>query len=425
MERTVLEQRSAAKLGLGAGVALTAFIFLMTLFFTTYSAKGGQESVSGLILTAWVSCLSFLILRSGKPGHWRAVLFGSFAFMFFPSFIGILLEGRGSMSLSEKDVFLNNTPFCHIVIPSVILPYLAKGVVVFPAKLTNHFASIYSMLTIWIFATLILGRGWCSWVCFYGGWDDSLSRLSGKVRLKLDPRNDKYRYFGFAMLIFIALASLASLGPVYCNWLCPFKMVTEYGEVTDFLSFFAFVLFTLTFFGFAVVLPLLTRKRVQCTVLCPFGAFQSLVGKLSLYRVRIDPEKCSSCLTCVRVCPTSSLRPQDIEAKNGKAGLTCTLCGECVQACPQKAVHYDFAWAKVCGVKEGILRKLGGKWRERGGWGGRAASSLAFALDDILSPRALFTVCAIVFGATICGSFGAQTVNRVLNIFTHGSFLLK
>ncbi len=414
--------RRGNALSLPASLVLSSLMFLMLSFFMTYNATGLSVPAAWLIVAA-ATFAFWRMVRTGATNKYRKLMFVLGALLFFPSFIAILLETRGSMFVTPEAIFLNETPFCHIVMPMAIIPYLLKGVLIFPARLTGHFASVYAMISIWIVASLTLGRGWCSWVCFYGGWDEGFSSIPRKARLAIKDPEKKIRYFNFAMLIFIVLASLATFTAVYCAWLCPFKMVTEYSEVTGAASMIAFVLFTVTFVGFVVVLPLLTKKRVQCMSFCPFGAFQSLAGKLSPYRVRINSDACTRCMACVRACPTMSIHEDCITSEEGKVLLTCTNCGACMEACPKKAIRYEFSW-KPCKPQAGhldaaVLRLKSGKPSSR------FLGSILGILAELLGPAALIPFSGWLFGCIIMGSFATGTLSRVLNLFLHGSFLLK
>ncbi len=81
---------------------------------------------SGAGLPAWIVSAALLGLfvamqKSGNVARYRRIFFVGSSLLFVPAFIAGLLETRGSMALGAKDVFLNETPFCHIVIPQVIL----------------------------------------------------------------------------------------------------------------------------------------------------------------------------------------------------------------------------------------------------------------------------------------------------------------
>jgi len=51
--------------------------------------------------------------------------------------------------------------------------------------------------------------------------------------------------------------------------------------VTSTRVFIQTVLFASLFIGLVVVLPILTRKRVQCALFCPMGAFQGWTNQLT------------------------------------------------------------------------------------------------------------------------------------------------
>ena len=134
------------------------------------------------------------------------------------------------MSFSNENILSCDIPFCHIVTTMIIIPItFAKGII-FPGSLLKGFASISTMLVIVLGVNLAIGRGFCSWGCFYGGWDDGMSRLRKKPIIK--KVNPAFKWLPFAVLIIVALSSAILLSPTYCDWICPFKTVTEFEKVT-------------------------------------------------------------------------------------------------------------------------------------------------------------------------------------------------
>lgn len=379
-------------------VVFTLFMSFFLYFFVVANNGSLEYFWASRIYAVYLGVLFFLMMNSEEKARYRRIFFAGIALMFFPTFIANLFEGRGSMSISNELMANSETPFCHIVIPMTFISMAIERTVIFPARMTNHYAAIYSMLVIWALASLSLGRGWCSWVCFYGGWDDFFSRLPGKKRVKLNPANESVRFFQFSMLIFLVLASLITLTVVYCEWFCPFKLITEYAEVTDFQSLIAFILMILIFFGGVIVLPLLSRRRFNCALLCPFGAFQSLIGKISPFRLIIDTDKCSGCMKCTAVCPTLSIAPVHIKEKKGKPGVSCTLCGECISACPEKAISYKLGHFTVK--------------KKAKGW-----------LADWFSAENFFVFTAFLFGSIISSRFGSGTLFRLIRFLGGDGFI--
>jgi ferredoxin-type protein NapH len=258
------------------------------------------------------------------------------AFCFIVSFTTNLISIRGTLALSDSDIIQAKAPFCHIVIPMTIIPAAFTRTIIFPGSILEGFAAISMMLVLWLGASLAYGRAWCSWTCFFGGLDEFFSRLSSRARIKkVDPR---WTYFPYALLLVVVLLSAATLAPTYCEWLCPFKAVTEFAAVTSVERMVQTVFFVSLFLGLVIILPILTRRRVQCGLFCPFGAFQSFTNKVNAYEMRIDRDKCRDCRLCLAACPTFSLDETSLE--KGEPRLSCTRCGKCVDLCPSRAISF-------------------------------------------------------------------------------------
>ena len=113
-----------------------------------------------------------------------------------------MLEMRHSMSFSQADILECKIPFCHLVIPMMILPAAFTKSIIFPGSIIGGFANISSMVVLWLVATLVLGRGFCSWGCFYGGWDDGFSRIRKRPVIK--KISELWKWMPFAVLIMVA-----------------------------------------------------------------------------------------------------------------------------------------------------------------------------------------------------------------------------
>ena len=160
--------------------------------------------------------------KMGSGVIYRRIFQTVFAVGFCIAFISDLYNERGSMTITSQAMSNSELPFCHIAIPQVLTPLLVTKNIIFPARISGHYAAVSSMILIWLVCMLILGRGWCSWVCFYGGWEEGFSHLAKKQRIKLLPKNQELREFHFGFFFFIVLASLCELACIYCEWFCPF-----------------------------------------------------------------------------------------------------------------------------------------------------------------------------------------------------------
>jgi polyferredoxin len=323
--------------------------FPMVLLILLFTAGGRpdfstpERSIAFLITFSFLSLLFFLILFTGRTDRYRAWGFITLALFFALTFIVNLVRARGSMTFSQENLLACEIPFCHIVTTMIIIPIAITNSIIFPGSIIGGFASIASMLVIVIGVSLALGRGFCSWGCFYGGWDDGTSRVLRKPKIK--KINPVFRWFSFAVLLIIALVSAMSLNPVYCDWLCPFKAVTEFERVTSFTILMKTVVFVSLFLGLVIILPVLTRKRIQCATFCPMGALLAFTNKINPFDVRINKESCSSCDKCINACPTLSLSKEDVAA--GRPSITCMKCGRCIDTCSKKAIHYHIKGTPV------------------------------------------------------------------------------
>ncbi len=331
-------RRAGNGFGLGKSILLALPMLLLSAMLMTQGQIPSDplQLIAVAITYLGYNGVFFLMLKTGRTDRYRAALFIITALAMIITFSTIIQSTRGSAALNEEDVINGRTPFCHMVIPMVLVPAALTGTIIFPGSLLTGFASIATMIVLWMGSSLVLGRGFCSWMCFYGGYDEGCSRLVKRARIR--DINRRWIYFPFALLVVIVLVSAVTLSPTYCEWLCPFKTVTEYAAVTNLLTLIQTIIFLALFIGLVIVLPILTKRRVQCGLFCPFGAMQSLTNKVNIFDVRIDPQKCSTCGRCTRTCPTFSLDESSL--KSGHALITCTKCGKCIDACPNQAISY-------------------------------------------------------------------------------------
>ena len=294
--------------------ALMAFlIFFFVVLMNNFCIAG---IVYALFLIFLFTRMTFAERKkTGSGVIYRRIFQTVFAVGFCIAFISDLYAERGSMAITTQALNNSELPFCHIAIPQVLVPLLVTKSIIFPARIAGHYAAVASMLLIWFVCTLTVGRGWCSWICFYGGWEEGFGHIGKKCHLNLLGKNKELREFMFGFFFFVVLASLCELACIYCDWFCPFKLVTEFTPINSIPSLIATVMFIGLFLGLVVVLPILTKKRTQCSSLCPFGALASLTDRFCFFQMKIDTEKCSGCLKCASACPFCAIDIKTIQEK--------------------------------------------------------------------------------------------------------------
>jgi polyferredoxin len=324
---------------------LTLPILLWSLLmFANPSARADRLShIAGAVTALFMTVLFFQMMRTRSTYRWRRIFFVSLGLLFPIGFIHNLLVMRGSMGIPVEEMIAGRTPFCFMPIPFLILPAAFTKTLVFPGSIASANHGIASMIGLWLALTLVMGKGWCSYACFFGGIEEGMAAIPRRAKIRnIDPR---WRYLPWAVLLAMVLLSMALFESVYCTWLCPFKAVTEYIAARNLLGLVQNIIFILLFAGLVIVLPLLTKKRTQCAFFCPFGAFQSIFNKISIFEMKIDKDRCHSCLLCQNACPNLSLSKESIA--RGETLLSCMKCGACVDACPQHAIVWHIKGTEV------------------------------------------------------------------------------
>ena len=345
--------------GIGRSILLCVpmALFTLLLFTPVIRQPGRPAKLAALVTWVFMIALFFLMMRTRETYRWRRVFFIALGFLFPVGFIWDLIALRSSMSIPLERMLSGDTPFCFMVLPMTLIPAALTKTIIFPGSILptpSNPHSIAMMVALWLLATVILGKAWCSYGCFFGGLDEGFSSIARKARLrKINPR---WRLAPWAILVAIVLLSAATFEPTYCMWLCPFKAVTEFPQVRSTQTAIQFGVFIALFLGLVVVLPFLTKRRTQCAFFCPFGAFQSIFSRTSIFEVRIDKEKCGSgCLLCQNNCPTMAIDQESIRA--GKTLTSCMRCGACIDVCRKDAAVWHIKGTPV-GLKPERARLL-------------------------------------------------------------------
>lgn len=206
-------------------------------------------------------------------------------------------------------------------------PLGVLGVTLASKKIVWSF--IGSGLIIFLFYLIISGRVFCSWVCPV----NTLLEITDLIRKRFKKLPDVHFHLNTKKQIALTVLILTFIIGVPI-----FEVISPIGNT---LRNLLFVWGIGSFIILAIVLfDLFVSKRGWCRYLCPVGGFYSSFGKLGQLRVKIDNEKCVSCMQCKKVCFShpSILDPAINGEKTYVASGDCSLCGECIDACSHEAL---------------------------------------------------------------------------------------
>lgn len=203
-------------------------------------------------------------------------------------------------------------------------------------------------------STLLLGRAFCGWFCWFGGYQELVAwGIGDRFKIKTPRR----------VLLYLGAIPFVSLGlKVYYSWIVnwlegvpasfSFNLanVEPWGGQQTGVS----ILITLVLYG--PVLMYVFGRRAWCRHLCPIGALLRVFSKVRLATVRLTSDGCIGCGTCNRVCDMEIDVLDELRTYGKVCSTNCTVCFKCTDECSQKAIAYTFRRASISMSLEAAAR---------------------------------------------------------------------
>ncbi|HEY3374813.1 MAG TPA: 4Fe-4S binding protein [Candidatus Aquicultor sp.] len=286
-----------------------------------------------------------------KVSNYRRVI-QAFFFLLFIVLLGI--TAKQTNLLFPTQLFLASDPLVAIAAALAGLPVVG--------------IALYSLITVAI--TLLFGRVFCGYVCPMGTLLDLFSPLAKVVGFKqkrfrilkvvplitlflvlafslfkssilmvFDPIVLLTRTFTVAVFPGVSVVISKTMSPLFNTSLSKFadsvttslNGMVVYSDPRTFIATSWIVLLFILVVGLNIL-----GKRFWCRYLCPLGGLLGLLGKIPLFRRRVEATACTSCLSCTKVCDMDAVTKKGLATDAGN----CMLCMKCRKKCPQHAISW-------------------------------------------------------------------------------------
>ena len=199
-----------------------------------------------------------------------------------------------------------------------------------------------------IFIGALLGRLGCGFLCPFGLIQDLLNKIPFPKKIRTFRGDKLLRKLKYViLLVFVVLMPLFVVdimgqgSPYFCKLICPagtleggLPLVLLNKSMRSAVGWL--YVWKNTILVITIILSIIIY-RPFCKYICPLGAFYSVFNKVSVFRYRVDAEKCVHCGKCAKAC---QMEVNPVENPNS---LECIRCGRCKKICPTQAIQ--------CGTK--------------------------------------------------------------------------
>jgi polyferredoxin len=206
-----------------------------------------------------------------------------------------------------------------------------------------------------VFASaLLLGRAFCGWFCWFGGYQDLVAwGIDDRFSIRMPRR----------VLLYLGAIPFVSLGlKAYYAWIVNWldgvptsfsvklANVEPWGGQQTGIS----ILITLVLYG--PVLMYVFGRRAWCRHLCPIGALLRVFGKARLAMVRLTNGGCIGCATCSRACDMEIDVLGELKTYGEVRSTNCIVCLKCTDECPNQAISYTLRRLDISMSREAVAR---------------------------------------------------------------------
>ncbi len=178
----------------------------------------------------------------------------------------------------------------------------------------------------------------CGWACPFGALQEIIYSIPILRRIKqkklpfILTNTIRAGLFLFTLLFLFGIIG-ASKGFVIYHYVNPFNLFN-----LDFESLSVLLTVIIALGGAFII------YRPFCQLICPFGFISWIAERFSIFRIRIDKDKCTECGACLKVCPLEAAKGR---VAGNKLPADCFSCARCLNVCPVDAIQYKSVFRKA------------------------------------------------------------------------------
>lgn len=186
-------------------------------------------------------------------------------------------------------------------------------------------------------SALVLGRGFCGWFCWFGGFLDLMEWSVGdKLKIKI-PRRIML-YLGVIPFVALALKVYSALLVFWMEHGFPATFTFRLADVEPWGGQQTGISIVLMAILYGPVLLLVFGRKAWCRYLCPIGALLKIISKVKIGGVRLVNNDCIACGKCNRACDMQVDVMGDLKDHGEVHSSDCVVCLKCIDACPTDSI---------------------------------------------------------------------------------------
>lgn len=250
-------------------------------------------------------------------------------------------------------------------LPEWVSLYFIPKIQLIPAILAGSFITVTALILL----SFVGGRIYCSVICPLGIFQDLIIRVSHWVRKKRKIKTKteykaphhtlRYVILGLCTILTAAGSSFLvllldpySIFSRFCSSLFQPVLISINNGISGLANAQGFyginpitphtvtsLLLAISLLTLAIIIYLSVKhQRLWCNTLCPAGTMLGLLSKYSIFKIRIDNEKCVSCQMCAKQCKSNTIDHNNSYTIDHSR---CVSCFNCIDSCKKQAISYS------------------------------------------------------------------------------------